>query len=84
MKRGRPNKRELISQLILDMLSDNSARSVNSLATGIVKRLDSKVSWNTVQKYLQELVEVGRIEALSTPHSKIEGKRGLTVYILKK
>jgi len=42
------------------------------------------VSWNTVQKYLQELVELGKVEAIPTPHSKKEGKEGLTVYMLKR
>ncbi|MEM5790570.1 MAG: hypothetical protein QXP77_00755 [Candidatus Aenigmatarchaeota archaeon] len=45
--------------------------------------MGKSLSWNTVQKYLQELVELGRVEAIPTPHSKREGE-GLTVYILKR
>lgn len=84
MKRGRPNIRGIISPLILEILSDNLPRSVKSLEDEISKRLKRKVSWNTVQKYLQELIETGKVTALATPHSKIEGKEGLTVYILKR
>jgi len=84
MKRGRPNMREKISSLVLEILSDDFPRSINSISNEVSKRLDKKVSWNTVQKYLQELIETGRVAALATPHSKIEGKEGLTVYTLKK
>jgi predicted transcriptional regulator len=84
MKRGRKNVREQISPMILEILSDNTARSIHSLASEASKRLGRKISWNTVQKYLQELVETGKVMGLATPHSKIEGKDGLTVYALKK
>ena len=76
--------RELISPLILEILSDNLPRSINSINDEVSKRLDRKVSWNTVQKYLQELIETNKVAALATPHSKIEGKEGVTVYTLKK
>jgi len=46
--------------------------------------LNRRLSWNTVQKYLQELVDLGKVEVISTPHSKKDGKEGLTVYMLKK
>jgi len=84
MKRGRPNVRGIVTPLILDILSDNMARSINSLVGEVSKRLGKRISWNTVQKYLQSLVETGKVEGIATPHSKIEGKTGLTVYILKR
>jgi len=84
MKRGRPNMRGLVTPLILKILSDNLPRSINSINNEVSKHLDKKISWNTVQKYLQELIETGKVTALATPHSKMEGKEGLTVYILKK
>lgn len=85
MKRGRPNKRHEIQSLILENLENfDTPISINALRKFVTKGVGKSVSWNTVQKYLQELVEMGRIEALSTPHSKIEGRGGLTVYILKK
>lgn len=84
MKRGRPNMRDSISPLILEILSDNVARSINGIEGEVSKRLGRKISWNTVQKYLQELIETGKVMGLATPHSKIEGKEGLTVYTLKK
>ncbi len=84
MKRGRPRLRNVIKPLILEILTDNTARSINSIKKEISKKLHKRVSWNTIQKYLQELIEGGKVEAISTPHSKKEGKEGLTVYMLKK
>lgn len=84
MKRGRRAVRSLILPLILEILSDNLPRSIHSLEKEISRRLGKNVSWNTVQKYLRELVETGKVEAIQTPHSKEEGKQGLTVYTLKK
>ena len=84
MKRGRKKSRDEIAPLILEILSDNMARSINSLMSEVSKRLCRKVSWNIVQKYLYELIEVGKVTGIATPHSKIEGKNGLTVYQLKK
>lgn len=84
MRRGRPNQRKVISSLILELLSDSLGRSIHSLRTEISKKLGREVSWNTVQKYLQELVEMGKVRAISVPHSKIEGKEGLTVYTIKR
>lgn len=84
MKRGRPSLRKTISPLILEILSDGFSRSIHSLEIEISKRLNRNVSWNTIQKYLQELIELGKVEAITTIHSKKEGKQGLTVYTLKK
>jgi hypothetical protein len=46
--------------------------------------LNKQVSWNTVQKYLHELIEANQVQAITLPHSKEDGKEGLTVYTLKK
>lgn len=84
MKRGRPNLRKEVSSLLVETLSDHSPRSIHSLEKEVSRKSGKKISWNTIQKYLQELVEIGKVEAVSTPHSKLEGKEGLTVYILKR
>ena len=85
MKRGRPSKRFEVQNLILETLKEvNTPISINAICSMIGKRIGKQISWNTVSKYLEELVQIGKIEALSTPHSKKEGKKGLTVYILKK
>ena len=80
MKRGRPNLRNLLVPLILEILNDKTARSINSIKSELSLRLNRNFSWNTVQKYLNELVEVGKVEAIVTPHSKEEGKEGIVVY----
>ena len=85
MKRGRPSKRHEIQTLVLETLGEvNTPMSTNAICEALFKQLKKKTSWNTVHKYLNELVEFGKIHAVSLPHSKLEGKEGLTVYSLKK
>jgi len=85
MKRGRPPLRQQMTQSLLDILSSNQTPlTISSLATQASKVLGRTLSWNTVQKYLQELVEANRVQAIALPHSKEEGKKGLTVYTLKR
>ena len=85
MKRGRPSVRSLIQTNILEVLSSSQIPlTVSSLAKMISTKVGRVVSWNTVQKYLDELVQLGKIQPMPLPHSKIEGKTGLTVYQLKK
>jgi hypothetical protein len=54
------------------------------LAKVISGKLNKTVSWNTIQKYLDELVKIDKVQPIPLPHSKIEGKNGLIVYQLKK
>ncbi|MFH7882326.1 MAG: hypothetical protein QW140_01230, partial [Candidatus Aenigmatarchaeota archaeon] len=76
--------RVVVQQYIIKCLeSIETPVSIEALRKQISKNLGKSLSWNTVQKYLQELVELGRVEAIPTPHSKREGE-GLTVYILKR
>jgi hypothetical protein len=85
MKRGRPSARNLVQTNILEVLSSSPIPyTVSSLAKTISPKVGRTVSWNTVQKYLDELVQIGKIQPLPLPHSKIEGKIGLTVYQIKK
>ena len=84
MKRGRPSKRKEITSLILEQLKESRTPfTTSSLARIISKKTDSRVSWNTIQKYLREMIETNKVQAISLPHSKKEGKNGLTVYVLK-
>lgn len=57
---------------------------MSAMARIISDKLGKTVSWNTVQKYLQELVETNKVQAMALPHSKEAGKTGLTVYTLKR
>jgi len=85
MKRGRPNLRSDVQKTIIDVLSFSPIPlNTSSIAEIISKNLGKKISWNTVSKYLDELVQLGKIQPISTPHSKKEGKEGLTLYTLKK
>ncbi len=85
MKRGRPSTRKKITPLILKHLENSKLPlTISSLARIISKDVGYTVSWNTIEKYLRENIETNKIQAISLPHSKKEGKSGLTVYVLKK
>lgn len=85
IKRGRPSLRYTVQSFIIKHLQEvDLPVSIDSLRKKISKDMERRLSWNTVQKYLQELVDLGKVEAIPTPHSKKEGKEGLTVYMLKK
>lgn len=85
MKRGRPNIRRIVQGEITNILSKfNTPLAVSIISKEVSKMLNKPVSWNTVQKYIQELVESGIVQAIQLPHSKLENKPGLVVYTLKK
>lgn len=85
MKRGRPNIRRDTQEGILSLLSQaNTPVTISLLSKKISKIQNREISWNTVQKYIQELVESGKIQAIQLPHSKQEAKNGLVVYTLKR
>ena len=85
MKRGRPNKRSSVHTLVLEMLGASVApMTVSAMARTVSEKTGQTVSWNTVQKYLQELVETNRVQAMALPHSKDAGKTGLVVYTLRR
>ena len=84
-KRGRPNIRNKIQAIIIDVLSSDSRPVTISLMRKKISMVTGRqVSWNTIEKYTNELVQVDKIQKIALEHSKIEGKEGLTVYILKK
>jgi len=71
--------------MIIEKLSTSpTPLTVSALTKDISSKLGRNVSWNTVQKYLNELVQAGKIQAIPLPHSKLPNKEGLIVYILKK
>ena len=85
MKRGRHNVRRSIQEEIIKVVSSfNTPITTSVMRKEISKILNRNISWNTIQKYLTELVEAGRIQPIQLPHSKLENKSGLIVYTLKK
>jgi len=85
MKRGRPNVRETIQSNLMNALMGSQTPMTTSTLTRVIsKEVNKQVSWNTVQKYLNELIQTEKIQAIELPHSKIEDRTGLTVYVLKK
>ena len=85
MKRGRHNMRRSIQEEIIKTVSSfNTPITTSVMRKEISKILNRNVSWNTIQKYLTELVEAGRIQPIQLPHSKLENKPGLILYTLKR
>ncbi len=84
-KRGRPSKRFLIQSEILNVLSSSATPlTIAYIAKTISGKLGRRVNWNTVRKYVDELVNADKVQPIDLPHSKKEDAKGLTVYILKK
>lgn len=85
MKRGRPSKRADIRRAILGTLENSSVPMTTSVLARVVSEgTESNVSWNTVRKYLRELVEANRVQPIALPHSKKPGETGLTVYTIRR
>ncbi|MEM5828046.1 MAG: hypothetical protein QW197_00880 [Candidatus Aenigmatarchaeota archaeon] len=84
MKRGRPSIRFEIYSLIEEYFSLHPYPSnVRKITAFISERLKKNVSWNTVRKYLEELVKLDRVKKMETPHSKKPNEKGLTLYYLE-
>ena len=85
MKRGRPSVRTIVIDALLQIFRDSQVPMTISLLTRLASEKTSRtLSWNTVQKYLVELAATDKVQTIVLPHSKEEGKKGLTVYILKR
>lgn len=84
MKRGRPSKRLFVKEQIIKILeSNNYPMTSSAICRAVSKEAGSTISWNTVYKYIRELVETNRIRPIILPHSKDSKKEGLTVYVIK-
>lgn len=85
MKRGRRSMRNQIIPLIIEALKNASTPlNINSIKFYVSARMNRNLSWNTVMKYVKELIELGKVEAVPLPHSKNPNKFGLILYRLKK
>lgn len=85
MKRGRPTVRIKIQKEIIEALSStNLPMTVSSVARDISTKLNRRVSWNTIEKYIKELVAMDKVAPITLPHSKKSGETGLVVYTVKK
>jgi hypothetical protein len=85
MKRGRPTVRSQVQPKILEILSkSNFPLNISSICRYMSLEIKKPVNWNTVKKYLDELVKLEKIQAIPLPHSKKEDRTGLIVYSVKK
>lgn len=85
MKRGRKSLKEEVKSKILDVLSNTQIPlTTSSIKMLIYEKCEKNFSWNTIQKYLNELVKESQVISIQLPHSRVKGKTGLTVYILRR
>ena len=85
MKRGRPNKRADVRSAILKTLEGSPIPlTTSALGRLVSEQLGAQISWNTIQKYVRELVETNKAHAIPLLHSKRAGETGLVVYTIKK
>lgn len=85
MRRGRPNIRTIIQSNLLSVLgSSQTPMTISGLTRLISKETSRQISWNTIQKYVEELIKIDKVQAITLPHSKQEDKDGRTVYMIKK
>jgi hypothetical protein len=85
MKRGRPNKRVIIQSNLMEILTANTMPiTTSSLRKMVSEKVGNDISWNTIQKYMDELVQVEKVQKIPTAHSKKEGKEGLVLYQIKR
>lgn len=61
---GRIPYRRFFYQVILSVLDTSIPLNVEAIRRAVSIKLGKDVSWNTVKKYLDELVETGRIEQI--------------------
>jgi len=85
MKRGRPSKRSDVRKAILTILENSGVPlTTSALSRLVLEEFNTRASWNTIQKYVRELVETNQVQPIALPHSKKTGETGLVVYTLKK
>jgi hypothetical protein len=85
MKRGRPSKRYLLYEEIIEYFEENPLPSnVDKIRKYISKKMNKNISWNTVKKYLEELVKLDKLRKIVVPHSKEKGREGIVLYEKKK
>jgi predicted transcriptional regulator len=85
MKIGRRSLRDEVVSQTIDILSNTQTPlTTSSIRMLISSKFGKNLSWNTVQKYLDELVKNNQVSSIPLPHSKIKDKSGIVVYILKK
>jgi Mn-dependent DtxR family transcriptional regulator len=61
---GRTPYRHFFTLLLLSVLDAHIPSNVEAIKRAISIKLGKKVSWNTVKKYLEELVEEGKVERI--------------------
>jgi predicted transcriptional regulator len=61
---GRTPYRHFFTHILLSVLDVHIPSNVEAIKRAVSIKIGKEVSWNTVKKYLEELVEEGKIEKI--------------------
>lgn len=59
---GRRPYRQVFYSLLLSVLSEEIPQNIEAIRRHVSIKVGKEISWNTVKKYIDELVEMGKIE----------------------
>lgn len=61
---GRRPYRQVFYSLLLSILKEEIPQNIEAIRRYLSLKLGKEVSWNTVKKYIDELVDMGKIEKI--------------------
>ncbi|MEM5815194.1 MAG: hypothetical protein QXD89_01760 [Candidatus Aenigmatarchaeota archaeon] len=61
---GRKPYRQIFYSLLLSVLDEHIPQNIESIRRLVSVKAGKNVSWNTIKKYVDELIEIGRIEKI--------------------
>lgn len=61
---GRKPYRQFFYTLLLSILDENIPQNIEAIRRHVSIKVGREVSWNTVKKYIDELIEMGKVEQI--------------------
>ncbi|MEM5832085.1 MAG: hypothetical protein QXI09_01950 [Candidatus Aenigmatarchaeota archaeon] len=61
---GRRPYRQIIYNLLLSILSEEIPQNIEAIRRHLSIKIGKELSWNTVKKYVDELVEMGKVDKI--------------------
>lgn len=61
---GRRPYRQVFYSLLLSVLDGEIPQNIEAIRRHVSAKVGKEISWNTVKKYVDELVEMGKVEKI--------------------
>ncbi|MCX7911066.1 MAG: hypothetical protein N2505_05760 [Endomicrobia bacterium] len=61
---GRKPYRQVFYSILLSVLDEHIPQNIEAIRRHVSIKVGKEVSWNTIKKYVDELVEMGKIEKI--------------------